>query len=126
MGVRDGNQLDSGAPTMTWFSRLTQKDRRASQRASRRRRSMISLERLETRTVLSNVSVLFPAPGTASQLLIVGSNNQNDYFTIRENTDGSVTVLPGGGSPMIIKPGVGIIAPSTLNGNAAQFDTNNP
>jgi hypothetical protein len=83
---------------------------------------MMNLERLETRTVLSNVTVQFPAPFTTSTLLITG-DTQNDNFVITENTDGSVTVSPG---TLVVKPGVGVIPGSAINGNSAPVSTNNP
>jgi hypothetical protein len=106
---------------MTWYSRLLQKDRRASLRASNRRRRTVDLERLETRTVLSNVTVTFPAPGTSSTLLIQGDTG-NDNIAIMENGDGSVTVAPG--TLAITKAGV--IPGSSINGNSAAVGTNNP
>jgi hypothetical protein len=109
---------------MNWYSRLLQKDSRRSQRASNRRRRLMDLEQLETRTVLSNVSVTFPAPGTASTLLIQG-DTFNDNFKITELNNGTVTVAPG--TPTLnFKPGVGIIGPSTINSNAFAFNTQNP
>jgi Bacterial Ig domain/Domain of unknown function (DUF4214) len=107
---------------MIYLSRRLPKGRGFARRARDRRRLMINLEALETRTVLSNVSVTFPAPGTASTLLIQG-DQFNDNFTITELNDGTVTVAPGA---MAFKPGVGIIAPSTINANAAAFNTQNP
>src|SRR5262245_35633982 len=96
---------------MTWYSRLLQKGRTGSQRTSMRRRRVVNLERLETRTVLSDVTVTFPMAGTSSTLLIQG-DTFNDNFVITELNNGTVTVAPG--SPAL-KPGVGIIAPSTIN-----------
>ena len=82
----------------------------------------MSLEVLENRTLLSNVTVTFPAPGTASTLLITGDTG-NDNFVIQENTNGSVTVSPGA---VVVKPGVGVIPGSSINGNSAPVNTNNP
>jgi hypothetical protein len=107
---------------LKWSSRLRQKDSRRSRRASNTRRQMFELERLETRTVLSNVTVTFPAPSTSSALLIQG-DIFNDNFVITELNDGTVTISPGAAA---FKPGVGIIAPSTINGNASAFNTQNP
>ena len=47
---------------MTWLSRLIPNGRSSLQRATKRRRRMMSLEALEHRTLLSNVTVSFPRP----------------------------------------------------------------
>jgi len=107
---------------MAWFSRLIQKNHSASQRRGNRRRQVINMERLETRVVLSDVTVTFPAPGTSSTLLIQG-DTFNDNFVITENANGSVTVSPGATT---LKPGAGFIPGSTVNTNASPISTNNP
>ena len=70
---------------MTWLSRLIPNGRRSLQRATKRRRRMMSLEALEGRTLLSNVAVTFNAP--TSSLLITGNTHRQQHnFTITENT----------------------------------------
>ena len=57
---------------MTWLSRLIPNGRSSLQRATKRRRRMMSLEALEGRTLLSNVTVSFPTP--SSPLTITGNS----------------------------------------------------
>jgi hypothetical protein len=84
----------------------------------------MNLERLETRTVLSDVTVTFPAMGTSSGLLIQG-DQFNDNFVITENNNGTVTVSPG--TPALnVGPPTSLIPPSTINLAAAPFTTQNP
>ena len=78
---------------------------------------MMSLEALEGRTLLSNVTVSFPTP--SSPLTITGDTS-NDNFTITENLDGTVTVAPGATR---VVPGVGVVPPSTIDGSSAPFTT---
>ena len=83
---------------------------------------MLNLEALETRTLLSNVTVSFPTP--SSPLTITG-DSFNDNFTITENTApgplfGTVTVAPG--ATRVI-PGAVVVAPSTIDGTSAPFTT---
>ena len=102
---------------MTWLSRLLPNGRSSLQRATKRRRRMMSLEALEHRIVLSNVTVSFPTP--SSPLTITG-DTFNDNFTITENLDGTVTVAPGATH---VVPGVGVVPPSTIDGSSAPFTT---
>ena len=99
---------------MTWLSRLLPNGRSSLQRATKRRRRMMSLEALEHRIVLSNVTVSFPTP--SSPLTITG-DTFNDNFTITENTTpgslfGTVTVAPGATR---VVPGVGVVPPSMID-----------
>jgi hypothetical protein len=105
---------------MTWYSRLFEKDRRASRRASHRRRQAINLERLETRVVLSDVTVTYPV---GSSGLLIQGDTFNDNFTITELNTGQVTVAPGAPT---FKVGVGIIAGSTINLGNSPVTTPNP
>src|SRR5262249_6616710 len=84
----------------------------------------INREPLEPRTVLSALTVTFPAPGTASTLLIQG-DQFNDNFVITENGDGTVTVAPGA---TFIARGQGLVAGSSINGihSSVGFKTGNP
>ena len=102
---------------MTWLSRLIPNGRSSLQRATKRRRRMMSLEALEHRIVLSNVTVSFLTP--SSPLTITG-DTFNDNFTITENLDGTVTVAPGATR---VVPGVGVVPPSTIDGSSAPFTT---
>ncbi len=107
---------------MTWLSRLLPNGRSSLQRATKRHRRMMSLEALENRIVLSNVTVSFPTP--SSPLTITG-DTFNDNFTITENTTpgslfGTVTVAPGATR---VVPGVGVVPPSTIDGSSAAFTT---
>ena len=77
---------------MTWLLRLIPNGRSSLQRATKRRRRMMSLEALEHRIVLSNVTVSFLTP--TSPLTIMG-DTFNDNFTITENPDDTVTVVRG-------------------------------
>ena len=102
---------------MTWLSRLIPNGRSSLQRATKRRRRMMSLEALEDRTLLSNVTVSFPTP--SSPLTITG-DTFNDNFTITENLNGTVTVAPGATR---VVPGVGVVPGSTIDGTAQPFTT---
>ena len=102
---------------MTWLSHLIPNGRSSLQRATKRRRRMMSLEALEGRTLLSNVTVSFPTP--SSPLTITG-DTFNDNFAITENLDGTVTVAPGATR---VVPGVGVVPPSTIDGISAPFTT---
>src|SRR5208283_3823285 len=110
---------------MTWLSRLLPQspglprlaDQNRRTRQGQRRRRMATLETLEGRTLLSNVTVSFPTP--SSPLTITG-DTFNDNFTITENPNGTVTVAPGA---LRIVPGVGVVAPSTIDGSSAAFTT---
>src|SRR5271166_448570 len=102
---------------MTWLSRLLPNGRSSLQRATKRRRRMMSLEALEHRIVLSNVTVSFPTP--SSPLAITG-DTFNDNFTITENLDGTVTVAPGATH---VVPGVGVVPPNTIDESSAPFTT---
>jgi hypothetical protein len=109
---------------MTWYSRLLQNDRKTSLRTSHRRRQRIDLERLEVRTVLSNVSAVFPAPlPFPPSTLLITADASNNNFVINEGPGAVVTVSPG--TPAV-KAGVGVIPPSTINTNAGSFTTVNP
>src|SRR5262249_781333 len=90
------SHLESGVSTMNWISRLLPNDRRAPKRIRSRRRRMMDLDRLETRTVLSNVSAVL----SGSALVITG-DTFNDNIIITQNLGGSVTVSPG--TPKVIK-----------------------
>ena len=111
---------------MTWLSRFIPNGRRSLQRATKRRRRMMSLEALEGRTLLSNVVVTFNAP--TSSLLITGNSptdNSNQNFTITENTApgplfGTVTVAPGATRVVL---GVGVVPGSTIDGSSTPFTT---
>lgn len=78
----------------------------------------MTMELLENRSLLSNVTVSFPTP--SSPLTITG-DIYNDNFTITENADGTVTVA--GASTSRVVPGVGVVPPSTIDGLAAPFTT---
>ena len=106
---------------MTWLSRLLPQSPRLPRladhnhrtRQGQRRRRMATLETLEGRTLLSNVTVSFPTP--SSPLTITG-DTFNDNFTITENPSGTVTVAPGATR---VVPGVGVVTPSTIDGSSA-------
>lgn len=111
---------------MTWLSRLLSNrsnlqrlayDNPRAREIQRRRRRTINLEHLETRRLLSNVTVSMPTP--SSPLTITGDVS-NDNFVITELANGKVRISPG---MVKIVPGVGIIAPSTINGTSASFTT---
>ena len=110
---------------MTWLSRLLPQsarlprlaDQNRRTRQGQRRRRMATLETLEGRTLLSNVTVSFPTP--SSPLTITG-DTFNDNFTITENLDGTVTVAPGA---MRVVPGVGVVPASTIDGSSTAFTT---
>ena len=82
---------------MTWLSQLlpkgsnvqrrTSHDRRGPISRGQGRRSIMILETLEGRTVLSNVSVLF-----ANNVLTITGDTHNDSFSITETAGGKVTV----------------------------------
>src|SRR5689334_21206481 len=105
---------------MTWFSHLLAQDPRFSRRARRRRRRMISLEALERRVVLSDVTATFGPPLWPTGTLVITGDMANDNFTVAENADGTVTVAPGS---LRIVPGVGVIPPSTINTTNQPFTT---
>ncbi len=110
---------------MTWLSRLLPQsprlprlaDQNRRTRQGQRRRRMATLETLEGRTLLSNVTVSFPTP--SSPLTITG-DTFNDNFTITENPNGTVTVAPGA---LRRVPGVKVVTPSTIDGSSAAFTT---
>ena len=104
---------------MTWLSRLLPNGRSSLLRATKRRRRMMSLEALEHRIVLSNVTVSFLEPTSA--LTIMG-DTFNDNFTIKENANGTVTVAPG---TFVVHPGLGVVPPSTIDGGSTPFTTGN-
>ena len=110
---------------MTWLSRLIPNGRDTLQRATKRRRRMMSLEALERRIVLSNVTVSFPTP--SSPLTITG-DTFNDNFSITEITApgpdyGFVTVQSG---PTHFVAGIGLVAGSTIDGSSEPFTTSSP
>ena len=67
--------------------RRTSHDRRGPISRGQGRRSIMILETLEGRTVLSNVSVLF-----ANNVLTITGDTHNDSFSITETAGGKVTV----------------------------------
>ena len=94
---------DSGISTMTWLSRLLPQspslqrlaDPNQRTRQSKRRRRMATLERLEDRTLLSNVSV---SENLVTHALTITGDAHNDNFIIQENSaasGGQVSVSPG-------------------------------
>ena len=95
--------------------RLADQNRRTRQ--GQRRRRMATLETLEGRTLLSNVTVSSPTP--SSPLTITG-DTFSDNFTITENLNGTVTVAPGA---MRVVPGVGVVPASTIDGSSTAFTT---
>ena len=110
---------------MTWLSRLLPQsprlprlaDQNRRTRQAQRRRRMATLETLEGRTLLSNVTTSFNA---ATSALTITGDTSNDNFTIVENLGGTVTVK---GAPTSVVPGVGVVPPSTINGSSAAFTT---
>jgi len=109
---------------MTWLSRLLPQSpgqrlvgRNNRTRQAQRRRRMATLETLEGRTLLSNVTTSFNA---ATSALTITGDTSNDNFTIVENLGGTVTVK---GAPTSVVPGVGVVPPSTINGSSAPFTT---
>ena len=116
---------------MTWLSRLLPQNPRPERlvdhshqtRQAKRRRKMATVEILEGRTLLSNVTVSFPTP--SSPLTITG-DTFNDNFTITEITTGAnkgfVTVAPG--TPRVV-PGVGLVPGSTIDGSSVAYTTSN-
>ena len=108
---------------MTWLSRLLPQspsqhpaNRNHRTRQAQRRRRMATLETLEGRTLLSNVTVSFPTP---SSPLIITGDTSNDNFIITELPNGRVTVAPG---TVQFVPGA-VVAPSTINGSLKSFTT---
>jgi hypothetical protein len=69
----------------------------------------MSLESLEDRTVLSNVTILPIFPGT----LTITGDSHNDSFTIMETPGGIVAVAPGAAK---VVPGLGLVPGSTIDG----------
>jgi len=78
----------------------------------------MTMELLENRSLLSNVTVSFPTP---SSPLIITGDVFNNNFTITENADGTVTVA--GASTSRDVPGVGVVPPSTVAGLSVPFTT---
>jgi len=81
---------------------------------------MATLETLEGRTLLSNVTTSF---NTATSALTITGDTSNDNFTIVENLGGTVTVEGAPITPNRVVPGVGVVFPSTINGSSAPFTT---
>src|SRR5271166_6935289 len=109
---------------MTWLSRLLPQSpgqrlvgRNNRTRQAQRRRRMATLETLEGRTLLSNVTTSFNA---ATSALTITGDTSNDNFTIVENLGGTVTVK---GAPTSVVQGVGVVPGSTINGSSAPLTT---
>src|SRR5271166_6145824 len=107
---------------MTWLSRLLPQspsqrlaNRNHRTRQAQRRRRMATLETLEGRTLLSNVTAHF-TPATSA--LTITGDTHNDNFTIKENANGTVTVAPGATR---VVPGVGVVPGSTIDGGSTPF-----
>ena len=111
---------------MTWISRLLPQspsqhpaNRNHRTRQAQRRRRMATLETLEGRTLLSNVTAHF-TPATSA--LTITGDTHNDNFTIKENANGTVTVAPGATR---VVPGVGVVPGSTIDMGSTPFTTPN-
>src|SRR5271157_2015404 len=111
---------DSGVPTMTWLSRLLPQspslqrlaNHNHRSRQAQRRRRMATLETLEGRTLLSNVTVSF-----AGGALTILGDAHNDSFSITEQSaaaGGKVTVTSTSPQTTINKTSVPFVSPQAV------------
>src|SRR5208337_5323865 len=89
---------DSGVPTMTWLSRLLPQspslqrlvDHNHRTRQGKRRRRMATLELLEDRTLLSNITV---SQDLSTEVVTILGDTYGDQFKVTVNLDNTISVV---------------------------------